>query len=458
MKFFSSTEFKVGALVVAIGALIAFMSIQVSDDPSYMGRTKSAWFLINNANGLIKGSAVKSAGIPIGVIKDIRLQDGKARVDINVRSDVGLRRSGVVEIKSNGILGDKYIDVFSGMSNDPEMEEGGQILNVKTGGGLDDAMGQISEISGSLKEATKVLSEAIANDGTEKHILGRVMKNIEKLTANLSDLTSDNKEKVNEIISQLNRVTKTVDGLVNDDSPTGFKTVWHNSMERIDKSLKNIENITSKINNGEGTIGKLISDEKTAEQVSAAIEGIGGMLDTASRTTTAFDFNGYYLNKLDSAKSTIGVQIQPGLDRYYYVGVVSDPLGKLDITDYKYTNSSGVTEYREEKTYKNKTKFTAYFAKNIYDFTLKGGLIEDTGGVGVEYKTLGKKLSMAVDAYDFESFQLRANLAYRLKYGLYLTAGYHDILNKKDTQSFYGGAGLFLTNDDLKLLLSRSPF
>ena len=51
-------EFKVGALVVAISGLIAFMSMQVSDDPSYMGRSRKAWFLLPNASGLIKGSAI----------------------------------------------------------------------------------------------------------------------------------------------------------------------------------------------------------------------------------------------------------------------------------------------------------------------------------------------------------------------------------------------------------------
>jgi phospholipid/cholesterol/gamma-HCH transport system substrate-binding protein len=81
MGFLRMAEFKVGMLVVVVGSLIAFMSMQVSDDPSYLGRSRQAWFLLPNANGLIKNSAVKSAGIPVGVIKDIRLQDGQARID-----------------------------------------------------------------------------------------------------------------------------------------------------------------------------------------------------------------------------------------------------------------------------------------------------------------------------------------------------------------------------------------
>jgi phospholipid/cholesterol/gamma-HCH transport system substrate-binding protein len=175
--------------------------------------------------------------------------------------------------------------------------------------------------------------------------------------------------------------------------------------------------------------------------------------------TTAFDFNGYYLNNVGYTKSSIGIQIQPGLDRYYYLGLVTDPAGVVDKTTYKYTNSSsGDSQYDETKTYKSKSKLTAYFAKNFYDVTLRGGLFEDTGGVGVDYKVMGSRFVTSVEAFDFSTVQVRANASYRFKYGLYVMAGYNDMFNKKDAQSAYAGAGLFLTNDDLKLLLTKSPF
>lgn len=457
MSFFNSTEFKVGALIVAIGGLIAFMSIQVSDDPSYLGRTKKAWFLLPNANGLIKGSAIKSAGIPVGIIEDISLQDGMARIEVTMKSELGVRRSGLVVVKSNGILGDKYIEVSPGDLKDAELENGGQILNVKNSGGLDDVMGEISEISGSLKAASIALSEAVTKDGTNQHVLGRIVKNVEKLSANLAEMTDDNKDQIREIVDQVNRITKTVDGLVNDDSDAGFKKTWERSMVRIDTSLKNIENITNKINNGEGTLGKLISDEKTAEDVASAVEGISGMVDTASKTTTAFDFNGYYLSDLQEAKSSIGIQIQPGLDRYYYLGIVSDPAGVVEKTKYQYTGTTAA-DYEETKTFKNKTKFSAYFAKNFYDFTMRGGMIENTGGVGFDYNMFHRRLTASVEAYDFSALQLRANVNYKFKHGFYLTAGMSDILDKNSARSTFAGAGLFLTNDDLKLLLTRAPF
>lgn len=458
MKFLNSVEFKVGALVFCIGALIAFMSMSVSDDPSYLGRSKKAWFLLPNASGLIKGSAIRTAGIPVGVIKDIRLQDGMARIDITVKSDVGLTRSASVELRANGILGDKFVEVNPGSIGDASLEDGGQILNVKQGGGLDDVMSQVSEITASLKDVAKNLNESVTGDGTDKHILGRIIQNVETLTQSLSEMTTDNKDQIKDIVDQVHNITTTIDDLVNDEGEKGFKKTWQNAMSRIDNSLKNIEEITEKVNKGEGTIGKLISDEKTAEDVSSAIEGISGLVDSANRTSTSVDFNTAYLDTAQAAKTAIGIRIQPGLDRYYQLALITTPEGVTEATSFRNTTGGTTSEFREEKTYENKSKFTALYAKNIFNFTLRGGLIENTGGVGIDYRFLRDSLTVSLDAYDFGKLQLRPQINYRFWHGIYLTAGYSDALDKRDSASFYAGAGLLLTNDDLKLLLTKSPF
>ncbi len=457
MNFLKSPEFKVGVLVVAIGGLIAFMSMQVSDDPSILGRSKRAWFMLPNAQGLVKGSAIKAAGIPVGVIKDIKLRDGKARVEVTVSSEVGLTRSASVAMKANGILGDKSVEVYPGTVGDPELEDGGEILNVKSGGGLDDVMGQVSELAASLKDVAKNLKEATAGDGTDKHILGRIVMNIEKLTADISQMTTENKDQIGDIVDQVHNITSTIDELVNDESDKGFKKTWKNTMARLDNSMKNIEDITTKINKGEGTIGKLISDEQTAEDVSTAIEGISGLVDSANKISTGIDFNSYYLGQVGAAKTTIGISIQPGLDRYYYLGIITDPAGVVETTNIANTSGGVTSETEEVKTFKSKTKLTLLFGKNFFDWTLRAGLIEDTGGVGVDYKMFNDRFMASVDAFDFKKLQLRAALTYRMGMGFYLLGGYNDIANKKDANSVYVGAGLFLTNDDLKLLLSKSP-
>ena len=79
------------------------------------------------------------------------------------------------------------------------------------------------------------------------------------------------------------------------------------------------------------------------------------------------------------------------------------------------------------------------------------------GGVGVDYNLYRNKLYFTMEAFDFGKLNLRAQLQYNVWKGIYVLGGYQDILNKSDKRSNYIGAGLLLTNDDLKMLLTKLP-
>lgn len=447
-------EFKVGLLVLVVAGLIAVMSMRVSEDPT-LGGARRYWFLSPNASGLVKKSSVKMAGIPIGVITDIQLSNGIARIDIVVRDEVNLRQSAQAEIKANGILGDKYVEVSPGSPEDPALKDGDQILNVNDKGSLEGLMSQISDIGGSLKMVANSIKESVEDKGTDKHILGRIVQNIEHLTADISQITQENKGKVTEILTEIRNITKSLESTLNNND-SGFKKNW----ARLDQILKNVEDVTNKINQGQGTIGKLINDEKTVEEINTAVEGINNLLDTSNKLQTAVDFHSEYLGSQDAWKSYIGLKIQPGLDRYYLIQVVDDPAGVSERTDTVSTSTppGSTLAVNEAKTHYNKMKFTLLFAKNFYNFTFRGGLIENSGGVGFDYFFFRNKLRFTTEAYEFSRMNLRTSLTYNLYKGIYVTGGVSDALNRSSRYSNYIGAGLFLTNDDMKLLMTKMPF
>lgn len=457
MSGLGAAEFKVGMLVLAFIGLVGFMSMQVSDDPALLSRSNKYWFLMPNAGGLVKNSAVRSAGIPVGSIKDITLQDGQARIDISVRSNVALTTSAFVEIKAQGILGDKHVEVYPGSPTDPPLPSGSQILTVKDQGSLDNLITSVGDVTDSLKDVAKNLKEAVSEDGTRKHVLGRIIKNIEQLTGDIAEMTSQNKGKIGDIVDNVHAVTKDLKELMGDQSETGLKATW----ARASDAIKNLDEITGKVNRGEGTIGKLINDESTVDELNTAIEGVSSLVDTANRIQTSFDFHGEYLNEVKATKSYIGINIQPGLDRYYQIGIIDDPAGVLETTSTKTTQTSGgsvLSDTTEEKVYKNKIKFTVLFAKNFWDLSVKAGMIENTGGFGVDYRFFRERMKFSLEAFDLTNINVRSTISYNLFYGFYASAGITDAFDKSDRRSAFVGAGLYLTNDDLKLLLTRAPF
>lgn len=445
-------EFKVGALVLVVAALVGIMSMRVSEDPT-LGGAHSAYFVTPNASGLVKNSAVKMAGIPVGVIRDIKLHDGQARIEIVVRDEVTLRKSARAEIKSNGILGDKYVEITPGQPDDPPLDEGGQIFAVSETGSMDNVLGSVGEIATEFKEVAKSLREAVGVDGTNKHILGRIVQNIEKLTGDIAQVTTENKDQIREIVDQVNSITKSLDDVLN-DKDKGIKKSW----AKLDRALANIEEITEKVNKGDGTIGRLINDDSTVEGINNAIEGVSGFFDSAGKLQTSLEFQSDFLAQQEMWKSYIGIKFQPGLDRYYLLQIVDDPVGVVEKTN-TITEPVGGTrsEIDETKTYKNKVKMSILFAKNFYDFTVKGGLIENSGGLGFDYNFFRRKLRLSLEAFELSNMNLRASLRYNIWKGIYLSGGVSDALNKSDRYSNFIGAGLFLTNDDVKILMTKVP-
>lgn len=449
MSWLVSPEFKVGFLVIVVSGLITAMALKLATGPGLFSGKRTYYFMAESAGGLVLNSAVKMAGIKIGVIESIDLSDGRAKITIGVERRVKVTNSARVELKTDGILGDKHVELIPGRDDDPEIPNGGELIAAGGKGGIDDVMSDFSKVAKNLNELLDTLNRA-TKEGDEGTSFGRIVRNIEKVTADFKQISGDNKEKLGEIIDRIRNIAKNIDTYINEES-----------LARVDRSLKNIEEVTAKINKGEGTLGRLINDEQTIEELNTAIENVNKFLGGADKMETSVDFHSEFMTNHDQSKSFLGMRLQPGLDRYYEVGVIADTNGvvneEIDTSTPSGGPSSTVT-YR--KVYKNSFKVTALFAKNFWDFTIKGGLIENYGGIGADYYILGNRdLRLSTELYQFQQLQWRAFIRYNFLHGFYLIGGGDNLLGKADGQaSPFVGAGLFLTNDDLKTLATKFSF
>jgi phospholipid/cholesterol/gamma-HCH transport system substrate-binding protein len=456
---FSTPEFKVGALVVIVSGLIGIMSLKVNEGPGLFSRQKRFYFDIGDAGGLVENSAVKSSGIKVGIIEKIELVETGARIRILIGHDIKLRKSGAVELRSDGILGDRHVELILGSTDDELLESGSQILGAKETGSLNAMMKEVGKITESLSALAQTLNKAASNQGDRETTIGRIILNIEKLTQDISEMTGKNKNKIGEIVDNVHSITESLDGFISDDSPEGFKAGWEKavaSLHRIDNTLKNFEEISGKINRGEGTIGRLVNDEETVEKLNSVLDGANDFIGGAGTMETSVDFHSEFLADASLTKSYLNIKIQPGLDRYYMLGIVDDPRGVIEETR---TETSGTTtgDITEIRTFKNEIKFNAIFAKTFYNFTLRGGLMESSGGIGMDYAFLTNKMVFSVDAFDFDDVNLRAYLRFNVFKGIYLTGG-GDYLTDDELRSSFVGAGIFITNDDLKMFASQIAF
>ena len=116
--------------------------------------------------------------------------------------------SSKVELRSDGILGDKHVELLPGNPGDPRLDPNTPITVNPGGGGMDDLMAEAKKVAAGLSDLLGTLDRA-AKEGDPRSPIGRIILNIEKISADLRDITGENKDKINEIIIAFTTSRKT---------------------------------------------------------------------------------------------------------------------------------------------------------------------------------------------------------------------------------------------------------
>ncbi|MBA4393945.1 MAG: mammalian cell entry protein [Desulfobacca sp.] len=213
------------------------------------------------------------AGIEVGQVKDIKLKEGRALVTMTIRKGVPVYEDAQAIIKSQGVLGDKFIEISSGRASAQVLKEGGQISSSRSTVEFDDLLAKASPAMDNISKITKNLGDVL---GTEegKNNLKETFFNIKKTTEDIKSLTAG-----------LSQGEGTMGKLIRDDAlyqdmrttVTGLKdtvTQMQGGQGSIGKFLKDeefynetkktltsLQNVAKKIDSGEGTLGKLVNDD-----------------------------------------------------------------------------------------------------------------------------------------------------------------------------------------------------
>jgi phospholipid/cholesterol/gamma-HCH transport system substrate-binding protein len=110
-------EFVVGLFLIAGFLAFVYISVQLGEVPFLSMRNYyqvSARF--NDISGLKEGAAVELAGVNIGRVQKISLTNDRARVTMQIREGVEITDDAIASIRTQGIIGDKYVRIIPGGS------------------------------------------------------------------------------------------------------------------------------------------------------------------------------------------------------------------------------------------------------------------------------------------------------------------------------------------------------
>ncbi len=500
-----SREARVGIFVLLGLVVLTYFTFRVS---KWGGIGERGYLLtadFRTVAGLEPKADVKMAGVPIGKVEAIELAGDKARVVLRVREEVRIPADSTAAIQSQGLLGEKYIEIIPG-KDAKALPPGGRFASTMTPTDLDEVVRKVSAISDDIKKFTESLSGAFGGEEGKKALsdilrnvrettdvlrtvvkgnedrLNRILANVDSLSADLREISAANKEDLRATVANLRSFSETLKketpGLAKklEEMSERLSGVVGENRENLKASIENLRSASAKLDNtlesasrvmgrierGEGTIGKLVSDNTTAETVTQTLEGIGRYVRRAEALKTYIDYRLEYQTSPGEYKNYANLRIQPSADKFYQLGVVDDPRGKLSSTTTTTTTTPpGTTVVTQTDTYSNKIKFSALVAKRFSGFTIRGGVLESTGGLGIDYEAW-RRLKLGAEAFDFNRKDQPPHLKlygdYDIVKNLYVTGGVDDVLNSdQDFRTFFLGFGIKFADDDLKTVLGTVP-
>ena len=113
-------EFLVGCFVlVGLGAIF-YLAIQVGSARVFGGDAYTLQARFRSASGVNTGSRVEIAGVRVGTVKSVELDDNfYSVVTFELPQSIQLDDDTIVSIKTAGLIGDRYINVLPGGSGFP---------------------------------------------------------------------------------------------------------------------------------------------------------------------------------------------------------------------------------------------------------------------------------------------------------------------------------------------------
>ncbi len=467
---------KIGLFALAVLLALAVLVLKIEDLP-FPGKARAASAEVTFADvaGLDDKSAVRIAGVRVGKVDGIRLlPDGTAVARLVFDGDVELRDGAWGQVKNLGLLGDKYVDLFAGDPTKPRLPEGARIPG-RVPVEFDELTKLASEIGKDVKELTGALSGSLGGESGEAKI-NRIVDNVGALAEQLKNLVEANRQNVDVTMANLREFSSSIretlarlDRIL-DENRSGVKGSVAN-IEDLSGKLKisadNLNSITGKIDSGEGTLGKLVNDEETHQNLNEALTSIKTGVEELRTTLTRINrieldlgFYGEYATRTEGWKGAFRIDVTPRENKFYRFEVIGLPDGRRYDETYNYETSIDGGPPTTVTTTVSRTEdafaLSAQLGYRYKNTTLRAGLIESRGGVAIDQQVLKDRLQLTGEAWDFGrpygNAQVKLFGQWQTRGAVFLRGGVTDVINPSG-RSFFFGAGIRWKDEDIKTLL-----
>jgi phospholipid/cholesterol/gamma-HCH transport system substrate-binding protein len=285
-----SREFKIG-LVALVAIVLAIWGINFLKGINIITPTEKYYAVYGNVKGLIESAVVNLNGYKVGNVSKIQFEEnnlGKIVVEISLGKKIKLPRNTKIVLRSGSLIsGSKDVDLVLG--GGPGFYEPGDTLpssvQVELADYIDPIRSQVESLIRSVDTVMVALNKLMDND-TRKNLQGTIA-NLNNATqslrlslqpngslsssfSNLASVTDNLKKNNEEISAVLHNFAAVSDSLKQSDLK---KLITH-----ADETFAKTSELFGKINEGQGTAGKLVVNDSLYNNLNSAVASLDSLL------------------------------------------------------------------------------------------------------------------------------------------------------------------------------------
>lgn len=149
-----SRETKIGIAVFFLALLIGAVGLFAAPSRLFHRHTYEIHAIFDNAQGIRDNAQVLYAGVYVGNVRKIRVEDGKAILDMDIKKTAVIPADARFTIDTNGVVGDLYVKISGGRPGSTPLSDGMTVQEYKN-----DRMDELMSKAGRLLDTAKSMQQ-----------------------------------------------------------------------------------------------------------------------------------------------------------------------------------------------------------------------------------------------------------------------------------------------------------
>jgi phospholipid/cholesterol/gamma-HCH transport system substrate-binding protein len=253
---YRKNEIRAGAFILISFLILVGLLFSVSDLQGMFKKRKEYKVLFQANEGLEKHANVRISGIRVGRVSNMRIVPelgNKVELTLDVFEDAVIMEDVKVSIKTQGVVGKKYVDISGGTPNARPLKPGAVLYGEESLKMEDltrmamDAVNRLKGVALSIEKVVQNVERTVGDPALAKNIKGAVA-NVNDITENVKVMTSS-KDEVAKTLKELPELMKKVDASIANLKEITEKTdkLIGENRKNIDDTLANVKEISANV-------------------------------------------------------------------------------------------------------------------------------------------------------------------------------------------------------------------